>query len=858
MTDSESSENEAENPEVEMLKHELVSVQEDYFRQMTLIGNQEETIQELSVKLQKHTLLKSEHCLVLKHLESQLMQTQDSPVKPKALKLLTKIANKHKNSPVKKFFGKWYHCTYSFERKTLTAAMAKEFGSMFVAPESSVSSMESQPDLQSEFAQKCAEAHRAMVKNCGARLLGRGLRGVVSETRKEALEVLKLHILGCIMQGAVDKDIHKSNFVSTRSTLGPSSKFDLGEKTFYSGQNIFSRVTSGSLVQSFFKYVKAHRSVGDFSKTLQVWSVARMCKFKSMCRAFRLWSAHKCVGVDISIQETPKKANVLASQPIPPPLPGNAPIPPPLPSNAPIPPPLPGNVPIPPPLPSNAPIPPPLPGNVPIPPPLPSNAPIPPPLPSNVPIPPPLPGNAPIPPPLPGNAPIPPPLPGNGPIPPPLPGNGPPLPNATVSSKPQISYPVPPKDKTLKKLHWEPIQKYKLKNTIWNQLQKPIPSIDFNTISALFEEQPTKSVSSQPKKTQFYITDSKKANNAGIILSSFPLSIEKTIELIDSLEDQSIELEQLARLSKLKPTQEELEKLQSYQGQVSQLVYAEQFMVELWGRMPYFQTRLECLVFRKEFTTEFPEITQKIQTISQSTQVIRTSESFYTLLLAVLKVGNYLNHGTNKGNTTGFSLNSLNQLEFFKANNQEKTTLLQLLLKQLLQTDKSILNFTTEFEICEEATKVDITDIESKVNELQLGFTKLNSALEQTNSDQTPQIQQFNYEMNCFVKLAKPELEDLKNQVQKLKSEVNQCKELFGENKEVKSKEFFQKFTDFSASCKRSHEKSSVQEGKTQLNSKKKVVSQEKTQLNPKKTQQKLAKAVRLSVRHKQKGLVSL
>lgn len=78
-----------------------------------------------------------------------------------------------------------------------------------------------------------------------------------------------------------------------------------------------------------------------------------------------------------------------------------------------------------------------------------------------------------------------------------------------------------------------------------------------------------------------YITSSKKANNTGIVISSYPLSIEQTKMMVDLMKENMVSPDQLTKLIKLVPSDEEMQQLKEYNGNFEGVVAAEKFLYEL-------------------------------------------------------------------------------------------------------------------------------------------------------------------------------------------------------------------------------------------------------------------------------------
>ena len=107
-------------------------------------------------------------------------------------------------------------------------------------------------------------------------------------------------------------------------------------------------------------------------------------------------------------------------------------------------------------------------------------------------------------------------------------------------------------------------------------------SIDYSELTTLFAEKKVETVAAEKpaEKVQVYITDMKKANNSGIVLSRFPFKAVDIKNILNSMDEKKIKSEDLTKLVKLAPTDEELEKLKNYSGNGEELMYSERFLLD--------------------------------------------------------------------------------------------------------------------------------------------------------------------------------------------------------------------------------------------------------------------------------------
>ena len=296
------------------------------------------------------------------------------------------------------------------------------------------------------------------------------------------------------------------------------------------------------------------------------------------------------------------------------------------------------------------------------------------------------------------------------------------------------------------------------------------------------------------------------------------------------------------------------------------LLAPERFLKELWVHARFVQLRIEALKYKVVFETEYTEVATSVKLIGEAFRAVLTSTSFQMMIRSVLRIGNFLNSNTAKGNvsvtvTQGINLGSLGQLDSFLSLDK-KTSLLQFIVATALEKDKTALTFTAEFDVCEPATKSDLADSELKLKEFETGLNRVRESLKKLEQVQEAELVLFKDYMGSFVQGAGIQLQSIKEAAAKVKANQQTVAEMYAENKDGKSSELLKKFSDFALSCKRVREyrlrrKLSVDEGKKVLAQKREQHAKgEVPQTRP--TQKGGRTMVRLSVRKRKEGLVAL
>jgi len=70
--------------------------------------------------------------------------------------------------------------------------------------------------------------------------------------------------------------------------------------------------------------------------------------------------------------------------------------------------------------------------------------------------------------------------------------------------------------------------------------------------------------------------------------------------------------------------------------------------------VPDLSERLECMLFKNKFDNEYTDMNKNLEAINLALVCIRDNERLKEIFAMILKIGNYLNFGTNKGKAIGF------------------------------------------------------------------------------------------------------------------------------------------------------------------------------------------------------------
>ncbi|CAN1328326.1 Formin-like protein 13 [Linum perenne] len=429
------------------------------------------------------------------------------------------------------------------------------------------------------------------------------------------------------------------------------------------------------------------------------------------------------------------------------------------------------SVPAPPPPP-----PPPLVGNthsnsVPAPPPPPppacSSAPPPPP-------PPPPPGSsapsAPAPPPPPPSV--------NGPRSNVPPTPAPPMSNA-LGAKGRLSRSLKNNQKKLKPLHWLKLTRA-VQGSLWAETQKSgeaskAPEIDISELESLFaaaapnQDRGGKSHTSapRPKSDIVQLIDHRRAYNCEIMLSKVKVPLNELTGYVLTLEDSTLDIDQVENLIKFCPTKEEMELLKGYTGDKEKLGKCEQFFLELM-KVPRVESKLKVFAFKMQFRLQVSDLRKSLNTVNSASEQsifykcnhqIRNSTKLKRIMQTILSLGNALNQGTARGAAIGFRLDSLLKLTDTRARNN-KMTLMHYLCKVLADKLPELLDFSKDMTSLEPSSKVQLKFLAEEMQAISKGLEKVMQELSSSEND-GPVSESFCKTLKEFLRFAEAEVRSL-------------------------------------------------------------------------------------------------
>uniref|UniRef100_A0A2P2LAU7 Formin-like protein n=1 Tax=Rhizophora mucronata TaxID=61149 RepID=A0A2P2LAU7_RHIMU len=270
------------------------------------------------------------------------------------------------------------------------------------------------------------------------------------------------------------------------------------------------------------------------------------------------------------------------------------------------------------------------------------------------------------------------------------------------SSKSTENVEETPKPK-LKPLHWDKVRASSDREMVWDHLRSSSFKLNEEMIETLFvvntpqpkpHQTTPRSVIPSPNQEN-RVLDPKKAQNIAILLRALNVTIEEVCEALLEGNVDMLGSELLESLIKMAPTKEEERKLKEYKDDSpTRLGHAEKFLKAVLD-VPFAFKRVDAMLYIANFESEVEYLKRSFETLEAACEELRSSRMFLKLLEAVLKTGNRMNVGTNRGDAHAFKLDTLLKLIDVKGADG-KTTLLHFVVQEIIRTEGARLSGSSQ------------------------------------------------------------------------------------------------------------------------------------------------------------------
>ncbi|XP_051127062.1 formin-like protein 6 [Andrographis paniculata] len=354
----------------------------------------------------------------------------------------------------------------------------------------------------------------------------------------------------------------------------------------------------------------------------------------------------------------------------------------------------------------------------------------------------------------------------------------------------------------LKPLHWDKVRATSDRATVWDQLKSSSFQLNEDAMESLFgcsansaPKEITRRSSLPTAEQENRVLDQKKSQNIAILLRALNVTKEEVSEALLDGNTEGLGPELLETLVKMAPNREEEMKLKHYNGETSKLGSAERFLKAIL-EIPFAFKRVESMLYRANFDAEVTYLRKSFQTLEAASEELKNSRLFLKLLEAVLRTGNRMNDGTNRGDARAFKLDTLLKLVDVKGTDG-KTTLLHFVVQEIIRSeggaDKISIKFkedefrkqelqvvsglSKELGSVRRAAGMDSDVLSSYVSKLESGLEKVRSVMQY--EKQSKQSEKFFDSTKEFLNDAAEEIAKIKTEERKAVSLVKEVTEYF-------------------------------------------------------------------------------
>ncbi|KAJ6677568.1 FORMIN-RELATED [Salix viminalis] len=338
----------------------------------------------------------------------------------------------------------------------------------------------------------------------------------------------------------------------------------------------------------------------------------------------------------------------------------------------------------------------------------------------------------------------------------------------------------------LKPLHWDKVRARSDRAMAWDQIKSSSFQLNEEMIETLFMvSNPNLNVKdhngrrhSLPLLNQENrVLDPKKSQNIAILLRALNVTIEEVCEALLEGNLDTLGTELLESLLRMAPTKEEEYKLKDFKDESPfKLGPAEKFLKEVLD-VPFAFKRVDAMLYITNFDSEVEYLKRSFETLEAACEELRNSRMFLKLLEAVLKTGNRMNVGTNRGDAHAFKLDTLLKLVDIKGTDG-KTTLLHFVVQEIIRLEGSCLFGTNQNQTAE---KTPISAFQDEVEFRKLGLQVVSG---------------LGGELMNVKKAAAMDSDVLSSEVAKLASGITKITEVLKLNEEIALKESSWRFSE--------------------------------------------------------------
>ncbi len=141
------------------------------------------------------------------------------------------------------------------------------------------------------------------------------------------------------------------------------------------------------------------------------------------------------------------------------------------------------------------------------------------------------------------------------------------------------------------------------------------------------------------------------------------------------------------------PAADEIQLLEENREKANELTKEEQYLLEILT-VPGIKAHLDVLVIKNNFGEQFLNCNVYLKQLRAAIVGVKDNQALKDVMVMLLKIGNYLNQGSKKGNQISFNVDLLSNLKSSRAlGTHSKSSMLDFLLTSILNKSPSTADF---------------------------------------------------------------------------------------------------------------------------------------------------------------------
>lgn len=245
----------------------------------------------------------------------------------------------------------------------------------------------------------------------------------------------------------------------------------------------------------------------------------------------------------------------------------------------------------------------------------------------------------------------------------------------------------------LKPLHWDKVKASSDRAMAWDQMKSSSFQLNEEMIETLFVYDTKNTVYEGGRRStpsaalpENRVLDPKRSQNVAILLRALNVTTEEVCEALLEGNTDALGNELLETLLRMAPSKEEELKLREYKDNSPFKLGPAEMFLKAVVQIPFAFKKVEAMLYIANFDIEVNYLTKSFETLEAACEELKSSRLFLKLLEAVLKTGNRMNVGTNRGDAQAFKLDTLLKLVDVKGTDG-KTTLLHFVVQEIIRAE---------------------------------------------------------------------------------------------------------------------------------------------------------------------------